>query len=91
MLYLRRPKITKCLTFVVEAVDAVDGSTFVVAAEKEEVFGVFDFVGEQEADGFEGVLAPVDVIAKEEVVAFGGVVAVLEQPDEIVVLTVDVA
>lgn len=54
--------------FVVEAVDAVDGGAFVIAAEDEEVFGVFDFVGEQEADGLEGLFAAVYVVAEEDVV-----------------------
>lgn len=35
-------------TFVVEAVYAVDGGALVVSAEDEEVFGVFDLVGEEE-------------------------------------------
>lgn len=32
--------------FVVEIIDMVDGGIFVVVMEDEEVFGVFDFVGE---------------------------------------------
>jgi hypothetical protein len=31
--------------FIVESIDAVDGSAFVVAAQDEEIFGVFDLVG----------------------------------------------
>ena len=38
---------------IVEPIDAVDRGTLVVAAQDEEVLGVFDLVGEQEADGFE--------------------------------------
>jgi hypothetical protein len=34
-----------------------------VATEDEEIFGKLDFVGEEEADGFQGLLAAVDVIA----------------------------
>lgn len=37
---------------VVEAVDAVDLSALVVAAEQEEVLGVLNFIAEQKADGF---------------------------------------
>lgn len=57
---------------VIEAVDAVDSGALVVAAEDEEVFGVFYFVGEEEADYFEGLFAAVDVVTEEEVVGFGG-------------------
>jgi len=37
-------------TFVIEAVDTVDAGTLVVAAEQEEVLGIFDLVGEQKTD-----------------------------------------
>ncbi len=51
------------LTFVVESVDSVDAGAFVVAAEKEEVFGVLDLVGEQQTDRFQRLFTAVDVIA----------------------------
>jgi hypothetical protein len=63
----------------------------VVAPEDEEVFWVFDFVGEEEADGFEALLAPVDVVAEEEVVGVGRETAILEQAQQVVVLAVNVA
>jgi hypothetical protein len=37
--------IVPSLAFVIEAVYAVDGGAFVVAAQDEEIFGVFDLVG----------------------------------------------
>ena len=45
----RLPKldIVPSLTLIVEAVDAVDGRAFVVAAQDEKVFGVFDLVGKE--------------------------------------------
>lgn len=36
-----------------------------VTTEDEEVFGVLDLVGEEKADGLEGLLASVDVVAEE--------------------------
>ena len=79
------------LTLVVEAVDAVDGRALVVAAQHEEVLRVLDLVCEQQADGLERLLAAIDVVAEEEVVRFGREAAVLEQAQEIVVLSVNVA
>ena len=38
---------------------------FVVATEEEEVLGIFDLVAEQEEDGLETLLAPVDIVAQE--------------------------
>jgi hypothetical protein len=37
----------------------------VVTAEDEEVFGVLDLVGEEKANGLEGLLASVDVVAEK--------------------------
>lgn len=34
-----------------------------VATENEEVLGILDLVGEEQADGLEGLLASVDVVA----------------------------
>mmetsp|Transcript_9142 Transcript_9142/g.19171 ORF Transcript_9142/g.19171 Transcript_9142/m.19171 type:complete len:375 (+) Transcript_9142:761-1885(+) len=79
------------LALVVEAVDAVDGGALVVAPEDEEVLGVFDLVGQEEADGLEGLLAAVDVVAQEDVVGLGGEAAVFEEAQQVVVLAVDVA
>lgn len=61
-----------------------------VAAQDEEVLRVLDLVREEEADGLERLLAPVDVVAEEEVVGFGGEPAILEQAQQVVVLPVDV-
>jgi hypothetical protein len=54
--------------FVVKTIDAVDASALVVASKEEKVFGVFDFVGKQQANDFEGLLAAVDVVAEKEIV-----------------------
>jgi hypothetical protein len=62
----------------------------VVAAEHEEVLGIFDLVCEEQADGLEGLLATVYVVAEEEVVGLWWETAILEQAQQIVVLAVDV-
>jgi len=61
-----------------------------VSTEDEEVFRVFDLVRQQQADGLERLLASVDVISKEQVVRFGRETTVLEETEEVVVLTVNV-
>ena len=58
-----------------------------VASEQEEVLRVFDFVGEQETNGLETLLATIHVIAEEQVVGFRRKTAVLEQPKQVRVLT----
>lgn len=62
-----------------------------VAAQHEEVLGVLDLVGQQQHDGLQGVLPPVDVIAQEQVVGLGWEAPVLEDLDEVGELAVDVS
>jgi len=50
----------------------------VVAAQQKEVLRIFDLVGQQQADGLQGLLAPIDVVAEEQVVGGRGESAVLE-------------
>jgi len=66
------------LALVVEPVDPVDGSTFVIATQDEEVFGVLDLVGKQKADGLERLLSAVDIVSKEEVVCLRRETAIFE-------------
>ena len=67
-----------------------DVRALVVPPQQEEVLGVLDLVGQQQADGLERLFAAVDVVAEEEVVGFGREAAVLEQAQEVVVLSVDI-
>ena len=48
------------LTFVVEAVDSVDARALVIPAEEEEIFGVFNFVREEQAYGLQRLLPSVE-------------------------------
>lgn len=81
----------RALTLIIEAIDAVDAGALMVTTQQEEVLGVFDLVGEQQADGLQRLLAPVHVVAQEQVVAFRGEAPVFKEPQQVVVLPVDVA
>ena len=68
MLYLRLPRsvmshhsenaawqsvrIRISRTLIVEAINPINAGTLVVSAQDEEILGIFDLVGKQEADGF---------------------------------------
>lgn len=82
--------VVSSLALVVEAVDTVDGGTLMVAAQNEEVLGVLDLVGQEQADGLERLLATVDVITKEQIVGLRRESTVLEKAQEVVVLSVDI-
>lgn len=62
-----------------------------VSPEEEEVFREPEFVAEEEHDALDGVLAAVDIITNEEVVAVSGIAAVFEDLKQVTVLAVDVA
>lgn len=82
--------VVPSFALVVEAVDAVDGRTFVVAAQDEKVLWIFDLVREQQADCLERLFASVYIIAKEEVVCFRWKAAIFEETQQIIVLTMNV-
>ena len=50
-------------TFIVKSVDPVDACTFMVSSKNKEVFGVFDFVCEEETYCFQGLFSPIHIIA----------------------------
>jgi len=79
------------LALVVETVNSVDGRALVVATKHEEVLGVLNLVGKQEADALETLRATIDVVSKEQVVGLGREATVLKKTQEIRVLAVDVS
>jgi hypothetical protein len=82
--------VVSSLALIVEPIDTVDGRAFVVAAEDEEVFGVFDLVCEEQADGLKRLLASVDIITKEQVVCLRRKSAIFEQTKKVIVLAVNI-
>lgn len=68
------------LALVVETVDPIDRSAFVVSSEDEEVIGKFDFVAEEKTDCLHALLPSVHVVAEEEVVGVRREPAGFEQP-----------
>jgi len=83
--------VVPTLALVVETIDAVNRGALVVTSQDEEVLGILDLVGQEQADGLKRLLATVDIIAKEEVVGLGREASVLEESEKIVVLAVNVA
>lgn len=78
------------LALVIEAIDTVDGGTFVVTTENKEVFRIFNLVCKEQADGLERLFATVDVVSEEEVVGLRREATVFKKTQEIVVLTVNI-
>jgi hypothetical protein len=79
------------LAFIVKAIDTIDGCTFMVSTENEEILWIFDLVCQEQAYCLKRLFASIHVIAKEEVVCLGWEAAVLEQAQKIIVLAMDIA
>jgi len=78
------------LALVIETIDTVDRRALVVAAQDEEVLRIFDLVCEQQADGLEGLLSSVNIVAQEKIVGLRWESAIFEETQKIVILSVDV-
>lgn len=76
---------------VVEAVNAVNGGALVVATQQEEVLRILDLVSQQQTDALQGLFAAVHVVAQKQIVTLRREAAVLEQPQQVGVLAVNVA
>ena len=65
---------------IIEAIDTVDLSTFVVAAQQEKVLRVLDLVAQEKANRFDWLLSAIDIVTKEQIVGLGRESAILEDP-----------
>jgi hypothetical protein len=74
------PELQRIPSFalVVKAVNSIDGPTFVISSQKEEIFRVLNLIGEQQANDLQVLLPSVDVVAEEKVVRFRWEAADLE-------------
>ena len=81
----------RLLTFIVESVNSVDTRALVVTSKDEKVLRVLDLVSQEQADRLEGLLASVNVIAKEEVIRLRRESTVFKKTQEVIVLAVNVA
>lgn len=61
-----------------------------VSSEQEKVLWIFDLVGQQKTDRFQGLLPSVHIITQEEIVCFWREATILKQPQQIGVLPMDV-
>lgn len=61
-----------------------------VSSQQKEVFWVFDLVSQQQADCLQGLLASVYIVPKEQVVTLWWKAPIFKQPQQIVVLPVNI-
>lgn len=78
-------------TFVVEPINLGDLSAFMVASDKRDEIGISDLVSKEQQEGLDAIEASVYEITQEQVVDWGDVTTFLEQLQQVVELTVDIA
>lgn len=79
------------LAFVVEAINTIDRSAFVVASKNEEILWVLYFISEEEANCLKRLLAAVDIVSQEEIICVWWEASVLKEAQQVIVLAVDVS
>ena len=57
--------IASAFAFIIKAIDPRNVCALMIASEEEEILRVFDLVAQQEKNCFQGILASIDVVAKE--------------------------
>ena len=65
--YLPQPNIEPPLTFVIETVDSVDLRILMVPPQQENLFGVPDFVRQEQAYSLQALFASIDIVSEEYV------------------------
>ena len=78
-------------TLIIKTVQFVDLCRLVVSPQEEEVFGVLDLVAEEEDDGLDGLLAPVDIVPQKQIVLVGRVTPIVEYFQQVLKLSVDIS
>ena len=73
-------------TFVVETVDLGDLTRFVISTEDRHAVAVADLHRDEEGDGLDGVVAPIDVVSHKQIIRVGGVSAYSKQFRQVVLL-----
>mmetsp|Transcript_9426 Transcript_9426/g.28457 ORF Transcript_9426/g.28457 Transcript_9426/m.28457 type:complete len:231 (+) Transcript_9426:1609-2301(+) len=87
---LPEPHVVPSPALVIEPVDSVDRCTLVIATQNKEVFWVAHFERQEQADGLYALLSSIYVVPHEQVVCRRRKAAILEEPQQIVVLAMDV-
>ena len=82
--------VVSSFAFIVESVNTIDRSAFVVSTKDEEILWIFDLVCQKQADCLERLLATVHVVAKEEVVRLRWEATILEETEQVVVLAMNI-
>jgi hypothetical protein len=83
--------VTPPFALIIEAINAGHVRTFMISSKKKEVFGILEFVAQQQENRLQTLLSTVNIVAQEKIVGCRRKPAHLEQSDKIRVLAMYVA
>ena len=83
--------IASPFAFIVESINPCNIGTLMIAAEDEKVFRELELIAEQKEDGLKALFSTVYIVPKEQIIGFWRKATHLKEPDEIIVLPMDVA
>lgn len=82
--------IASPLTLIVKPVHPCHVGTLMVAPQDEEIVGKFELVAQKKENGFQTLLAAIYIVAQEEIVSMRWEATHLKEPDQVVVLSMDI-
>jgi len=82
--------VVASLALIIETVDSSDRSTLMITSQLEEILRKLDLVSHQQSNGFKTLLATIDIITQEDVVALRWKAPILKESQQIMILTMDV-
>ena len=87
------PKFNRINPFtrIIKPISSVYGLAFMVAPEHEEIFWVFNFIGQQQTYSCNAEISTIDVVTKEQVVGIWWVHVEVKVVEEVFELSVNVA
>ena len=64
------PQLQRIPSFalVIKSINSIDGATFVISSQEEEIFRVLNLIGEQQTDDLQILLSSVHIVAEEKIV-----------------------
>lgn len=88
--YLPQPDIEPPLALIIEPINPIYLRVLVVTSEEENLVGVADLEGEKQAYRLQALFPTINVVPEEEVAGRGWIASVLEQSEQVLVLSVDI-
>jgi len=83
--------VVASLALIVEAIDSANRGRLMVSPQEEKVLRVLDLVRKKQANRLQRLLAPINIIAQEQIVCLWWETCMVEDPQQVVELAMDIS